>query len=402
MKILFITDNFPPEVNAPATRTFEHAKEWVKSGCEVTVITCAPNFPGGVVFEGYKNRLKSEEMIDGIRVVRVWTYITANKGFVRRTLDYMSFAVMASLYGLFQKTDIIIATSPQFFTTWAASFLSLLKRKPWVFELRDLWPASIATVGALEKGRVYRFLERIELYLYKQSNVVIANSPAFKKNLTARGIDRKKIHVVPNGVNLEYFKPREKNRDLADKYQLNGHFVYGYVGTHGMAHSLDFIIRSISRIQRDDVHFLFIGDGANKESTVKLAEMLNCLNVTFLDPVAKEEIPDHLSLIDAALVPLKKSDTFKTVIPSKIFEACAMKKPILLGVDGQAREILNEFNAGIYFEPENEQEFIQNALRLADDKELYSALSENAIKLAGDYNRKKMAHRMLAILKKHV
>ncbi len=398
MKILFITDNFPPEVNAPATRTYEHCREWVKAGHEVTVFTCAPNFPGGVVFEGYSNRLKSEETMDGIRVVRLWTYITANKGFVRRTLDYMSFAVISSIFGLFQKTDVIIATSPQFFTTWAASFLSLLKRKPWIFELRDLWPASIATVGALERGKIYRLLEKIELFLYKNSTVVIANSPAFKKNLVKRGIAPGKIYIVPNGANQKLFRPQKKNQALADKYQLNGKFVYGYIGTHGLAHSLDFIIRSISKIDRTDIHFLFVGDGAKKGHMVRLAEELNCSNVTFLDPVPKEKIPDLLSMTDAALVPLKKSDTFKTVIPSKIFEACAMEKPILLGVDGQAREILNEFNAGIYFEPENEQSFIENATRLADDKELYKELSANSIKLANEYDRKRMAKKMLDVI----
>ncbi len=399
MKILFISDNFPPEVNAPATRTYEHCKEWVDAGHDVTVLTCAPNFPQGEVYEGYKNRLKSEEYIDGIKVVRVWSYITANKGFIRRTLDYVSFAVMASLFGLFRKADVIIATSPQFFTTWAAWFLSRLKRKPWVFELRDLWPESIATVGALKKaGTLYNILEKIELYLYRDADVIIPNTPAFKTNLVERGIEEEKIRVVPNGANLDQFQPQEKNDLLEKKYNLGNKFIYGYLGTHGLAHSLDFIIRSISKIDHPDIHFLFVGDGAEKENTVKLAEELGCDNVTFLDPVPKEEIQEYLSLMDTALVPLKKSDTFKTVIPSKIFEACAMEKPILLGVDGQAREIIEEFGAGIYFEPENEEAFIESAIRLAEDRELYERLSENSGKLARAYDRTELAGEMLEVL----
>ena len=158
-RILFLTDNFPPEVNAPATRTLEHAREWVKKGHDVTVITCAPNFPHGKVYDGHSNALISKELMDGIRVVRVWTYIAANEGFVKRILDYISFAVMSFLAGLFIRTDVIVATSPQFFTAVAGRALSAVKFKPWVMEVRDLWPESIVAVGAMSEGRVYRFLE---------------------------------------------------------------------------------------------------------------------------------------------------------------------------------------------------------------------------------------------------
>ncbi len=398
MNILFLTDNFPPEHNAPATRTYEHCKEWSDAGHNVTVMTCAPNFPGGIVYEGFSNRWRVVEEIDGIKVIRVWTYITANSGFIKRILDYFSFSVISAIQGLREKPDVIIATSPQFFTTWSARFLSKIKRVPWIFELRDLWPESIATVGALKKGMIYRVLEKIELSLYRSSHIIVANSPAFKTNLENRGVDGEKIHVVPNGANLELFKPQEKNRQLMNELGLEGKFVYGYLGTHGMAHSLDFIIESISKIKRDDLHFLFIGDGAAKERVVKRAEELECKNITFLDPVPKEEIRNYLSVIDAALVPLKKSDTFKTVIPSKIFESCAMHKPILLGVDGQARELIEEHGAGIYFEPENARMFIRKVFEMADKQEMMKMLAQNAGKLARSYDRKKMAARMLSII----
>jgi len=205
MKILFITDNFPPETNAPATRTYEHCSEWVKKGTEVTVITCAPNFPQGKVYEGYKNKLYQTEMIDGIKVIRVWSYITANEGFTKRVLDYVSFAFMAFWVGLFQKHDVIIATSPQFFTTWAASAISKIRRKPWIFELRDLWPESIRTVGAMKQSRVLDWLEKVELWLYKDASRVVAVTDAFKKNLIDRGINAKKIDVVTNGANLDLY-----------------------------------------------------------------------------------------------------------------------------------------------------------------------------------------------------
>ena len=170
MHILFLTDNFPPEVNAPASRTHEHCREWVKAGHQVTVITTAPNFPTGRVFAGFRNRLYAREELDGIQVVRVWTYITANEGFLKRSLDYISFAVAAVLAGLFtRRFDVVVGTSPQFFTACAAWFLGFLRRRPFVFELRDLWPESIRAVGVMKSGRVLDLLEKVELFLYRRS-----------------------------------------------------------------------------------------------------------------------------------------------------------------------------------------------------------------------------------------
>ena len=403
MRILFITDNFPPEVNAPATRTYEHAIEWIEAGAEVTVLTCNPNFPQGRIYDGYKNRIKQVEHVDGIKVVRLWSYMSANQGFLKRTMDYMSFAWMSTVFGLFEKADVIIATSPQFFTTWAGWCLSKLKRKPWVFELRDLWPESIATVGAMSKeSRAYRTLEKIELGLYRSADLVIPNTPAFKTNLINRGIDEDNIHVIPNGANLELFDPGRKNPELKERVGINEDFVVGYIGTHGLAHSLDFVMESIAGAEFNNVHFLFIGDGAEKEHVKGIAQMNDLKNVTFLDPIPKEEIPGYLSMTDASLVPLKKSDTFKTVIPSKIFEACAMGKPIILGVEGQAKEIIREFGAGVYFEPENSEEFVKAVNKLKDDSELHQSLSSNALNLAKAYDRKKLAKEMLEVIERKV
>ncbi len=316
IKILFITDNFPPETNAPATRTFEHCKEWIDKGAEVTIITCAPNFPHGSVYKGYKNRLYQKEMVEGIEVIRVWSYMSSNSGFVKRILDYVSFAVSAFFVGLFQKTDVIIATSPQFFTTWSACALSVLKRKPWIFELRDIWPESIRTVGAMDHDKILDTLEKIELFLYRNSNKVIAVTDAFKTNLINRGIDAEKIDVVTNGSNMELFYPRDKDNVLLRSLGIDDKFIVGYIGTHGLAHSLDFIVKSISKVDDPDIHFLFIGDGAMKKKIKTLAGELQLTNITFLKPIAKEQVPHYISL-----APLKKEDNFKTVIPSKICHA---------------------------------------------------------------------------------
>ncbi len=176
MKILFLTDNFPPEVNAPATRTFEHCREWVKAGAEVTVITCFPNFPGGKIYQGYKNKFFRKENIEGINVVRVWTYVTANKGIIRRTLDYLSFGIASFFSGLFLPGEIIIATSPQFFTAVSGGVLSLLKRKRFIFEVRDLWPESIVGVDVMKENFIISFLSWIEKLLYRRAWKIVVVS----------------------------------------------------------------------------------------------------------------------------------------------------------------------------------------------------------------------------------
>ncbi|NEW61215.1 glycosyltransferase family 4 protein [Sulfurovum sp. bin170] len=398
MKILFITDNFPPEVNAPATRTYEHCQEWIKSGAEVTIITCFPNFPDGKIYKGYKNRLYQKEHIDGVDVIRVWSYMTSNIGLFKRVLDYFSFSFMSFWVGLFQKSDIIVATSPQFFTTWAAWGLSKIKRKPWIFELRDIWPESIQSVGAIKHSMTLNILEKIELALYRDADRVVAVTDAFKKNLIARGVDGDKISVVTNGSNIELFNIKNKNQELIKELNLEDKFIIGYIGTHGMAHSLDFIIKSISKIDDDSIHFLFIGNGAVKDKIVKLAEELNLRNITFLDSIKKELVPKYLSIVDVSLAPLKKSDTFKSVIPSKIFEASAMQKPTLLGVEGEAQKIIKRYGAGVCYEPENEEDFIEKIYLLKNDTKLYNSLKKGCMVLASAYNRKKLAKKMLDIL----
>jgi len=394
MRILFITDNFPPEVNAPASRTFEHCREWVKKGDEVTVITCAPNFPKGRVYDGYKNKLYQKEQIEGIRVIRVWSYISANEGFAKRIIDFMSFAFMAFWAGLFEKADIIVGTSPQFFTTWTAETLSFFKRKPWIFELRDIWPESIRAVGAISgDSKLFKTLEKIELRLYKRSSRIISVTNSFKENLILRGIDGDKIRVVRNGANLERFSKRNRHLEWEEKLGLKNKFVVGYVGTHGMAHKLDFIINSWPR-EQEDLHLVLMGDGAEKTKLQELAKSLDILNITFLESMPKNDVPDVLSLMDVSLVPLKKSDLFKTVIPSKIFENAAMQTPILLGVEGESANIINEYGAGLCFEPENKTSFIKNLTILKENKDVYFSCQNGCLNLAKAFDRRKMADEM--------
>ena len=360
MRILFISDNFPPEVNAPAVRTFEHCKQWVHKGHQVTVITCVPNFPQGKVHEGYRNKLYQTEYVEGIKVVRVWSFITANQGFLKRAIDFGSFAVMAVLAGLRQPTDLIIATSPQFLAAISGAVLSKLKFRPWVMEVRDLWPESIKAVGAMSGDSWgYKLLETLEYRMYRSANRIVVVTDSFKKSIAGLGIEQEKIEVVKNGVMLDHFQPREKNESILSQLNLKDKFIVAYIGTHGMAHKLDFILNAAKQVEHSDIHFLFIGDGAEKENLVKQKRSLQLRNVTLHPPVPKQEIARYLSIIDVALVNLKKSDTFKTVIPSKIFENAAMGKPILLGVEGESKALIEKYNAGRAYLPENEEDFFE-------------------------------------------
>ena len=215
MRILFLTDNFPPEFNAPASRTYAHCKEWVEQGADVTVITGAPNFPKGKVFEGYKNKLRQEEWIDGIRVIRVWTYIAANEGFIKRIVDYNSFMISAIFAGLFIKTDLIIATSPQFFTAIAGRWLSILKRKKWIMEVRDIWPESIKAVGAMKSNFIMRYFEYLERRMYKTAYKIVTVTDSFKKQLIEKhNIPSSKIGVFKNGIDDSLFQPSPKNQEI--------------------------------------------------------------------------------------------------------------------------------------------------------------------------------------------
>lgn len=403
MHILFLSDNFPPEVNAPASRTFEHCREWVRSGHQVTVITCAPNFPKGKVFDGYRNRLWHSEEVEGIRVIRVWSYITRNERFLRRILDFMSFMLTAFLASLFvRRVDIIIGTSPQFFTACAAYATSVVKRRPWIFELRDIWPESIRAVGALKKERLLDLLEHLELFLYRSATIVISVTNAFKQNLIARGIDGSKIYVVTNGVDTSRFVPIPKDQQLLAELDLEGKFVAGYIGTHGMAHGLDTLIDSAKALAQSEyaaqVRFIMLGDGAQRLRLETRARTEGLDNVRFIDSVPKDQVARYWSILDASIIHLKKSELFKTVIPSKMFECMGMAIPVLHGVEGESAEIVIRHEIGVTFEPENHLDLVERLLALHTDSQMREQFARNGPVAAKHYDRKVLAEQMLSIL----
>lgn len=407
MHILFLTDNFPPEVNAPASRTFEHCREWVKLGHQVTVITCAPNFPKGEVYKGYKNRLWQKEMLLGICVIRVGTYITANEGFLRRTLDYMSFMASSFLASLFvAHVDVVIGTSPQFFTACAGYMTGLVKRIPWIFELRDIWPESIRAVGAIKSKYLFLLLEKLEMFLYHRASAIISVTHSFKKSLIKRGVDESKISVVTNGVDLSRFIPREKDEKLISAYGLQDKFVAGYIGTHGMAHALDTILDAAKLLvvypDCDRFRFILIGDGACKSALMARAQSEGLRNIIFIDSVSKDEVVRYWSLLDLSIIHLKKNELFTTVIPSKLFESMSMAIPVLLGVSGESAGILKSEDVGVFFEPEDANALIGALRKLAGDHTLYQNLKKNGPIAAVKFDRSELAIQMLQVVDKTV
>ena len=405
--ILFLTDNFPPEVNAPASRTYEHAREWVRAGHNVTVITCVPNYPGGVVFAGYKNRLWQVDDIEGIRVVRVWTYISANRGVFRRTVDYLSFMVSAAIASVFvQKPDVVIATSPQFFTACAGLAASRLRRVPFIFELRDLWPESIEAVDAMSAKPVLRLLRWIEHYLYKKAHAIVSVTHSFRSVLIDRGIRADKIHVVTNGVDRLRYAARTPNRALLQKLGCDGKFVAGYIGTHGLAHALETILNAAHIVQSTPsgrgIAFILLGDGAKKPELRSTASSMGLKNLIFIDTVTKEEVVEFWSILDVAIVHLKKTALFSTVIPSKIFEAFAMEVPVVLGLHGESRNIIEGLGSGFCFEPEDAEELAQLILWLASQPDQLKAARAGCASGATQYDRRQLAEDMLTIVLKVV
>jgi glycosyltransferase involved in cell wall biosynthesis len=406
MHILFLTDNFPPEGNAPATRTYEHAREWVKLGHAVTVITCAPNFPEGVLFEGYKNKWYQREVMDGIDVVRVKTYITANEGFAKRILDYISFGVMGGIAGLFQKRpDVIVSTSPQFFCACGAWVLSIFRWKPWVFELRDIWPASITAVGAMEKSAVIRLLEKLELFLYRRADRIVSVTNSFKTELIERGIEGDKIDVVVNGVDLSKYQPAaEKDQALAAQYGLHNKFVVAYIGTHGMAHALDKVLDAAAMLQPEqDICFLFAGGGAARAELEASVGRRGLTNVALIPRQPKEMMPALWSLCDISLISLRDTPLFEQVIPSKIFESMGMGLPMVIACPrGEATGIIEDTSSGLVVPPEDPGALADCVASLYADRECLGALARASGVSAETFDRARQAGLMLESLGKAV
>ena len=404
MKILFFCHYFPPEVNAPASRTYEHAVQWVQASHTVTVVTCVPNCPDSVVFGGYQNRLRSQtEIVDGIRVVRVWTWITPDKGMFSRTLNYVSYMVSAVWSALWlPRPDVVVSSSPQFFCGWAGVWYHWLKRVPFVLEIRDIWPESIAAVGVMQKGLAMWVLEWLERRMYLAADRLVTVGHGYKDQIAAKVPVGERISVVMNGVDAGLFSPKPRDEAFLSQWKLAKKFVCSYVGTIGMAHGLEVVIRA-ARIFREhgrtDIVFLIVGDGARRIELERLADEAGVTNqILFSGRMSRDMMPTVLASSDACLVHLRKTELFETVVPSKIFESMAMGCPIIMGVRGESRAIVQAAGAAIDMEPESETDLVEALVRLADDTPLRESLSQSArAYVLQHYDRKRQAARMLDV-----
>ena len=404
MKILIITQYFPPEVAAGANRAYEHAKRWVNLGSEVTVVTCFPNYPTGTIPEKYKGLKFFEEEIDGIRVIRTFTYATPNKGFFRRILAYFSFMFSSVIqsYNKIGKQDVIIASSPPYTIGISGMVLGKLKKIPFVFEVRDLWPESIIQLGQVKNKLIISILEHIELMMYRNAKLIIGISDPFVDFISSKGIDKEKIKIIKNGVNIELFNLKELDIQLKESLCLNDKFVVSYFGTFGLAQGIESIVRTAKILSNEPkIHFLLIGDGADRDKVLALKDELKLDNVSILKPIPKEELVSYYSISDLMLMPLRNLALFNSALPSKMFEIMAMKKPIVHTVDGEARKLLENEGVGRYVEAENPEKLAEAILTITKDSKWLSSAAENGRNLVmNKFNRDFLASEYLEILKR--
>jgi glycosyltransferase involved in cell wall biosynthesis len=407
MRILFLSQYFPPEPGAPSARVAELTRAWARRGHEVTVLTAMPNHPTGVVPDEYRGRALVRERVEGVDVVRTWIYPAANAGVVRRSLAYASYATSATLWGQWHApaADVVIATSPQLLCACAGRLAALPRRAPFVFEVRDLWPESIVAVGALPATHpVVRGLTVIEEALYRAARAIVVVTDSFRDRLIKRGQPDAKIHVIKNGVDLSLFAPQPRETELRASLGWQDKFVVGYVGTHGMAHGLDSVLDvAKSLASRDDIRFLFVGEGAERARLAARAKDERIDNARFLGVLPRQRMNEVYATLDAAVVSLCKSELFTTVIPSKIFEIAAAGRPIVLSVDGEARAIVEASGGGVFVPPEDVPAMRDAIVRLSADPARGPRMGASGRAFVSrEFDREALAARYLDVLERVV
>ncbi len=386
-------------MGAPAARSYAFSHRWVQAGHKVTVISGIPNHPTGKVYPGYRRQLVYREDLDGIDVLRVWVYTTPNAGVLRRSFNYISYALSAAFSGQFvERPDVVIASSPQILVGLAGIAVKWLRGVPLVVEVRDLWPDTIAEIEIDVGDVAMRLLRSVEHFMYRTPDAVVSVSPAFSDHLIKNGVEERRLHVIPNGVDRSLFFPARKKTRSFFNGRLQDKFIVAYIGTMGLCHGLEIVFDTAS-ILRDtsELHFILMGEGAEKE---KLKSRFSALpNVSVYDSRPRQEIGSILREVDAALVLLKDKPIFRTVIPSKLFEAMGCGVPVLLGVDGMARTIIEESGGGMYVEPDNPRDLAEAVLKLKTDHSLQHQLGEKgASYVVKHYNLDILAQRYSQVL----
>lgn len=385
MKILYISQYFPPEMGAPSARVSELSRHWVDAGHQVTVLTGFPNHPDGVLRPEYRKHFRRgvfRERIDGIDVIRTWLLPFPNRKAHERILNYSSFCLSACATGTFvSRPDIVIATSPQLLVGLSGLWISKVKNVPFILEIRDLWPESLAAVGVgSEHSLLHQTLARLADFLYAQADHLVVVTPAFRERLIEKWhVPAEKIYVIQNGVESDVFNSQPPAPELRSALNAEGRFVVSFIGTLGMAHGLETLIAAAEKLQSTAprVLFLLVGEGAERERIMALVKAKNLMNVQFIPQQPRDTIPAYIRASDVCLVLLKKSDVFETVIPTKMLEFMSCGRPVILGVNGQARRILESSRSGIYVPPENADALCDAILQLQHRPALREDLGRN-------------------------
>ena len=410
MHILYLTHYFTPESNAPAARVHGMAREWARIGHRVTVLTCAPNVPSGVVYEGYENKLYQEEWIDGIRTVRVWTWLAANRGRVRRGLNYLSYLAAAGAAGplLRPRADVVIATSPQFFAGWAGWPVARAHGAPFVLEIRDIWPDSIVAVGALEQGRIVSALGKLERALYEGADHIVAVGDGYRMNMIRKGIGprledlgdhQRRGHRVVRTARARPGAARAARllagdvRDHLRRHHRHGERARGRARRRPPAQGEGTRRHRLPARRRRRRARRAGGAGARGGPHATSSSPASC-RAPSCRRTSRAATPASCTSARTTL--------FGTILPSKFFEDAAMERPILLGFEGDARAMLEEADCGIAFEPSNDEELTAAAERLAAaPAEERRRLGENGRRYVLErFDRRTLAHDYLEILER--
>lgn len=377
MKILYLTHFFPPELNGGARRVYDLSKTWVSLGHDVTVSTGFPSHPTGIVPPEYKGQWISEENMDGIKVLRTKKFNTPNKGFFLRILNHLSMAISAFIINLIRnnKYDVLICTSPPLFIGISAVLLKKIKKIPFVFELRDLWPQQAIDLGILKNKLLISLSKKMERFFYKQADHIIVVTKGSIELLVQDGVDRSKITLIRNGVLPDIFRTKSSKNN--DDLNINNKFVISYLGTFGHSQGLETILLAAKELAKkniEQIHFLLVGDGVEKEKLLNLKLKNNLNNVSFLPTQPFNKVPDFYKASDVLIIILKKNGLFKNTIPSKVYEIMASGKPILAVIEGECSEIINDAGCGFVVEPEN---YVKLADKIIEISKLSNITLEN-------------------------
>lgn len=404
MRILYLSQYFPPEAGATQSRAFDMASHFVRCGHTVTMLAEIPNHPSGVIPPDYRCKIYTRSDMDGIDVIRVWVKASTQKNFRSRMFFYLSFMINATLAGLFLargRYDLIYASSPPLFVGAAALALSYIKRTRLVFEVRDLWPESAAVLGEISNPRYINWATRLEEACYRRACRIIVVTHGVYDRLMTRGFPRDKLTIIPNGADTDEFYFRENDgRQLRARLDLENKFVAVYAGIFGLAQGLETIIES-ARLLREDhrIHFLLVGEGPKKSEITALAARHQLSNLTILPEQPRAAIPNILSAADVALVPLRKVNLFTITIPSKLFDAWACERPVVLSIDGEARMLLERAKGGLFVQPENPGELARALIQLVDSPEDLLKMGKNGRDFTLQYySRQALADQLLQIL----